>query len=92
MNVISDNETHTVGIVTDPDKLLHLGTFDPELLKEWFKKVEQLYGPEQEFHLFVRKSDMKEAYVIFASSNGENPFVAVTGKFPDDGKPWEQQE
>lgn len=91
MNVISENKTSTVGIVTDPDKLLHIGTFEPHLLKEWFRKVEQLYGLEQEFHLFVRKSDTKEAYVIFASSNGENPFVAVAGKYPDDGKPWGQK-
>lgn len=91
MKVVHANKDNAVGIVTDPDRFWHIGTFTPKLLKEWYKLVEDVYGDEQEIHLFVRKSDNVDAYVILASSNGENPFVAVTGRSKIDGSPWEQK-
>lgn len=91
MKVIHANKSNTVGIITDPNQIWHIGTFTPALLKEWYKMVADMYGEEQEIHLFVRKSDLVDAYVIYASSNGENPFVAVTGHSKTDGTPWEQR-
>jgi len=91
MNVVSDNKEHTVGIITDPDNILHIGTFTPKFIQEWMKLVDAMYGDGQEIHLFVRKSDCADGYCIYASSNGDNPFVALFGHHPADGSNWEQK-
>jgi hypothetical protein len=91
MNVISSNKDQTVGVVTNPDKILHVGTFSPDYLKEWTKMVVDMYGDHQEIHLFVRRADNTDSYVLYASSNGANPFVAMCGKFRGDGQLWSQE-
>jgi len=91
MKVVHTNSSNTVGIITEPNNILHIGTFDPHLIREWIKLVDDMYGDEQEIHLFVRKSDQVDGYCIYASSNGDNPFVAVTGKHHMDGSEWEQK-
>lgn len=90
MKVVSSNSTHTVGIITDPDNVLHIGTFTPKLIQEWMKLMDIVYGDEQDIHLFVRKSDLVDGYCLYASSNGDNPFVAITGNHPIEGN-WEQK-
>jgi len=90
MEVIESNKEKTVGIITNPGEIQHIGSFTPALLKEWWKMVAQVYGEDQSVHLFVRKSDANEGWAIFASSNGENPYVAVCGEYPADGEKWEE--
>jgi hypothetical protein len=89
MNVIHANKANTVGIVTDPDNLHSIGAFTPSTLKEWVKWVEDMYGEEQDVEIRVRKSDVTDGFMLVATSNGENPFVAVCGKFNVSGKVWE---
>lgn len=91
MKVVSCNKENTVGIITDPKEVLHIGTFTPKLIKEWMKLVYDMYGDEQDIHLFIRKSDIVDGYCIYASSNGDNPFVAIVGRHPADGSDWEQK-
>ena len=91
MKVIHANQTNTVGICTDPTGHKCIGMFTPALLKEWIKMLDDMYGDDQDIYLYIRKADPTDSFVLFASSNGENPFVAVCGKHPDDGKPWENQ-
>jgi hypothetical protein len=91
MNVISQNKEQTVGVITDPTKIQHIGTFTPEHLRDWMKMVLDMYGDHQEIHLFVRRADNMDAYIVYASSNGENPFVALCGRYKSDGSGWQQE-
>ena len=93
MKVIHTNQSGTVGIVSNVEKLQHAGTFSVGLLKEWMRQLEDMYGEDdEELHIFFCKSDTVDAYGIFASSDGGNPLVAVMGKYPDDHKPWGKQD
>jgi len=88
MKVIHANKENTVGIITDPDNLYSIGAWTPSRLKDWVKWIEDMYGEEQEIEIKVRKSDVTDGFMLVATSNGENPFVVVCGRYNGPGKTW----
>lgn len=92
MKIIHANKEGTVGLVSDVENLEHIGTFDPAFLQKWLDESKEMFGESCEMHVFVKKAVGKEAWGIFMSPDGDNPLVAVMGKFPDDNKEWEKQD
>lgn len=88
--VIHHNPDKTVGITSNPTNLQHLGSFKPALLKEWLKMIDEVFGDDiEDVEILVRKSDSCECFALFASHDGNSPFVAVCGRYKMDGSKWE---
>ena len=92
MKVIHANTEGTVGLVSDVENLEHIGTFSPIVLQKWLCESKEMFGDPGEMHVFVKKCAGKEAWGIFMSPDGDNPLVAVMGKYPEDGKAWGKQK
>lgn len=90
MKVIDHNPDKTVGVVSDVEEMTHIGGFSFELMQEWMQAIEAAFDIERTttIHLFTKKSDTEETYALFASCEGKDPMVVVSGKVPADGKKW----
>lgn len=90
MNVIDHNPDKTVGVVEGVESLNHIGGFSLELLVEWVKTINATFETDRTttIHLFTKKSGDVDSYALFASAEGKDPMVVVSGKIPGDGKPW----
>ena len=90
MQIIDHNPDKTVGIVGEVEGIEHIGGFAPEVFFEWVKAIEAAFElqPSGTIHLFTKKSSDVESYALFASCDGKDPLVVMSGKIPADGKPW----
>lgn len=90
MKVIDHNPDKTVGVVTDVEDAIHVGGFSFELMQEWMQAIEAAFDIDRTttIHLFTKKSGDVDSYALFASAEGKDPMVVVSGKIPSDGKPW----
>lgn len=91
LKVIHHNKDKTVGIVSDPANLSHIGAFSPKLLKEWLVLIDEVFGDDIDaIQIKVKKSEQCECFGLFATHDGGNPYVTVTGRYPLDGSKWEE--
>ena len=90
MNIIHHNPDKTVGIISGPENLTHIGAYSPKAIKEWLKTIDDIFGTDiEDVQILVKKCGDCEAFAMFASHNGESPFVMVSGRYRTDGGKWE---
>lgn len=89
MQVITHNIDKTVGVVTDPDNLMSLGSFTPILLKEWAEKAIEMFGDGKKDcdcrMVHFRKTDTG-FFQLYIGDTEDNIFVAVAGMTIDTPK------
>jgi len=91
--IIHHNPSKTVGLVSNPTALTHIGAFSPKHMKEWLAMIDEVYGDDiEDVQILCKKSMDCECFAMFASHNGESPFVMISGKYPTDGSKWEGVE
>jgi len=93
LKVIHHNKDKTIGIVLDPSNLSHIGAFSPKLLKEWLALIDEVFGDDiDDIRIKVKKSETDECFGLFATYDGGNPYVTVTGRCPLDGSKWGDED
>ncbi len=90
MKVIDHNPDKTIGVVSEVSDVIHIGGFSPQLIAEWAKTIDAMFGDNsvETIHFFVKKSSEGECYALFAAAWGEDPMVALAGQHPRDGSKW----
>lgn len=79
MKILSHNEEKTVGIVSEPDNIVHLGYFSPMILKEWAEKAEETFGKGEHCAFFFRKSNDGGCKYSLLLGTDKDSFVMVAG-------------
>ena len=90
MKVIDHNPDRTIGIVESAENLEHIGGYAPEIFSEFVETINTVFDIKKSgtIHLFVKKSKDVDSHAIFASYEGSDPLVVMSGKIPADNKPW----
>lgn len=90
MKVIHSNERRTVGILSGVDGLRDIGLFNRKDIEDWMRSIKDVFGDDDQVYIQIKESDNKEqaGFMICASTEGEDPKVAVCGTFRADGKKW----